>query len=165
MTESIVILPARLEWAESFRSCVDLVAKEKKYFLMTEAPVLERIRDFLAKLNTAGHPHFFAVKGNRVVGWCNVKRFDSPARAHAGELSMGLHPQYRGQGLGKKLILACLRECRILDYHKVELTVFTDNERAIRLYESLGFEQEGYVKDYARLSGAFKDAWIMGQIL
>lgn len=165
MSEAIVVLPARLEWAESFRLCVDQVSREKKYFLMTEAPPLSQVRDFLAKLNAAGHPQFFALRGDRVVGWCTVKRVEMPARAHVGELSMGLRPEDRAKGIGKKLVEACLRECRLLNYRKIELTVFTDNERAIRLYESTGFEKEGCLRDFARLQGLRKDAYLMGQFL
>jgi len=131
MTESIVILPARLEWAESFRLCVDSVASERKYFLMTEAPPLDKVREFLGKMSNLGHPHYFALKGSKVVGWCNVKRMEGIPRGHVGELSMGLDRQYRGQGLGKRLVMSALRECRLLDYHKIELTVFADNSRVI----------------------------------
>jgi ribosomal protein S18 acetylase RimI-like enzyme len=165
MTESIVILPARLEWAESFRLCVDAVASERKFFLMTEAPPLAKIREFLGQMSQLGHPHYFAMKGSKVVGWCNVKRMEGIQRWHVGELSMGIHREHRGQGLGQKLVMSALSECRHLDYHKIELTVFADNARAIRLYESTGFEPEGRLKDYSRHAEGFRDAILMGQVL
>ena len=161
MSEGIVILPVIPDWAETFRACVDQVAREQKYFLMMEAPPLEKVRDFLLKLNTAGHPHYCAMKGSEIVGWCNVKKNEMPARSHVGELSMGIRADHRRQGLGKKLVQACLRECRLLNFERIELVVFTDNEAAIQLYENLGFKKEGHFKDFARMGNESKDAYAM----
>ena len=165
MSDSIVILPVIPDWAESFRSCLDQVAREQKYFLMTEAPPLEKVRDFLLKINTAGHPHYCAMRGSEIVGWCNVKRNETPSRHHVGELSMGVHPDFRGQGLGRKLVQACLRECRLLNFERIELIVFSDNEGALHLYESFGFEIEGHLKDFARINGESKEALAMSLAL
>jgi len=40
---------------------------------------------------------------------------------------------------------------------RIELSVFTDNERAIRLYRSLGFEHEGTHRCYALRHGRYAD--------
>lgn len=43
-----------------------------------------------------------------------------------------------------------------LDLHRIELQVYTDNERGVRLYERCGFEIEGTLKEYAFRDG---DTW------
>jgi len=52
----------------------------------------------------------------------------------------------------------------LLDYafgalptNKIYLEVFTDNKKAIRLYEKLGFKQKGLLKEEIYKNGTFKD--------
>lgn len=42
--------------------------------------------------------------------------------------------------------------------------MFTDNERAIRLYRSLGFEHEGTHRAYALRDGVYADAHFMARL-
>ena len=49
-------------------------------------------------------------------------------------------PGYQGRGLGRRLMEASLRALRIRKFTAVSLTVTSGNERAVRLYEKLGFE-------------------------
>jgi len=66
----------------------------------------------------------------------NVPRL---GRLLVGELSL------RGKGLGKKMILLLLDECRnVHSSTGAELYVLTDNEPAIKCYESIGF---GFIGD------------------
>lgn len=48
--------------------------------------------------------------------------------------------QARGQGLGRKLCKACIERARLANYTRLYLTVAPDNQPAIRLYQTLGFE-------------------------
>lgn len=49
-------------------------------------------------------------------------------------------PGYQGRGLGRRLMEASLRALRVRHFTTVSLTVTSGNERAVRLYEKLGFE-------------------------
>ena len=48
-------------------------------------------------------------------------------------------PAYQGRGLGRRLMEASLQALRVRNFHTVSLTVTSNNERAVRLYERLGF--------------------------
>jgi len=49
----------------------------------------------------------------------------------------------QGHGLGRMLMEAALRHPRLADAGRVSLQVWEENERAVRLYESLGFAVTG----------------------
>lgn len=55
---------------------------------------------------------------------------------------------YRGKGLGTRLMAALLEEGRDCGMKEFTLEVRVSNQRAIRLYESLGFVQEGVRKRF-----------------
>ena len=55
---------------------------------------------------------------------------------------------YRGKGLGTRLMAALLEEGRGCGMKEFTLEVRVSNQRAIRLYESLGFVQEGIRKRF-----------------
>jgi ribosomal protein S18 acetylase RimI-like enzyme len=60
----------------------------------------------------------------------------------------GLHRLYvdtgvQGCGLGRALLEAALRHPRLADAGRVFLQVWDENERAVRLYESVGFRRVG----------------------
>ena len=47
---------------------------------------------------------------------------------------------------------------------RVELEVYADNERAIHLYEKLGFEQEGLLRMTTVRNGRYVDEYKMARI-
>lgn len=49
-----------------------------------------------------------------------------------------------------------------LNLHRVQLTVFADNERAIRLYEGLGFRREGAFREFVQRDAARQDMLLYG---
>lgn len=49
-------------------------------------------------------------------------------------------PGYQGRGLGRRLMEASLRALRVRHFNTVSLTVTSGNERAVKLYENLGFQ-------------------------
>ena len=58
----------------SLHRTVDIVAKERKYFIMTRAPKLSDIHKLASESSKAKLPFYVTCIGNRVIGWANVTR-------------------------------------------------------------------------------------------
>jgi ribosomal protein S18 acetylase RimI-like enzyme len=69
--------------------------------------------------------------------------------------------QYRRRGIGRMLLDEAVAWARVSGIRKIELHVFPWNEPAIGLYESFGFEREGYRKEHYARAGEYVDAILM----
>lgn len=88
-----------------------------------------------------------------------------PRRRHAMSLGMAVRPEAQGRGVGRALMDALLRQADDwLGVLRVELTVFCDNPRAIRLYQHCGFEIEGRLRAYALRAGRYEDCYTMARL-
>ena len=83
---------------------------------------------------------------------------------HNARLGMGIEKKFCGIGLGSALLQHAFDQAKRLKFHRVELTVRTFNEAGIRLYEKVGFERVGHLKDAAFIDGRYCDEY-MYQIL
>lgn len=71
----------------------------------------------------------------------------------------------RGRGYGGAAIELALRFAfDELNLHRVQLTVFSYNTRAIALYERLGFVREGTHREYLQRDGARHDMHLYGML-
>ncbi len=70
---------------------------------------------------------------------------------------MGLLPDWRGHGLGRRLLQIALDQADALRFSRVELDVVTDNTAAIALYERMGFVREGVKAGAWRLNDVTRD--------
>jgi RimJ/RimL family protein N-acetyltransferase len=158
---SVRIEPMTLDHVEGYRRALDLVARERKYLTMLEAqPEPDTLRFVKSNLEN-GNPMMVALAGDKVVGWCDVRREFFPSQAHRGTLGMGLLPEWRGRGLGQRLLEATLARARRSGFKRIELDVYADNLRAIALYEKAGFVREGLLRDATLIDGVFRDAILM----
>ncbi|WP_233789030.1 GNAT family N-acetyltransferase [Dickeya zeae] len=91
--------------------------------------------------------------------------FSNPRRRHAGSFGMGVKDTYQHQGIGSALLSALINLTdNWLNIHRIELTVYTDNDAALALYRKFGFIVEGESKDYAFRNGRFVDVFHMARI-
>lgn len=157
----VEIVYPTIELIPSYYDCLKTVASERIYLEMVEPPPLEKVIEFQGDLIAKGGPVFYAVDAGRVVGWCDVFSPDNPTQSHRGGLGMGLYSDYRGQGIGAKLVTSVLNHAKQFGLEKVELSVFTNNTRAVNLYKSLGFKEEGLIKNYRKLDGLTFDCLLM----
>jgi ribosomal-protein-alanine N-acetyltransferase len=100
----------------------------------------------------AGHHYLSAREGDSLIGYVGLARVGSEAEVH----TLAVDPAHQRQGIGRALLRA------ILDHAHgatVFLEVRTDNDSAIRLYRSEGFDVIGIRRGYYRPSGA--DAFTM----
>ncbi len=155
---SVAILPIAEAHAEGFHACLDTVAREKKYLAQVEALPLERVQGFVRESVASDAAQFVAVDGSIVVGWCDIFPGWAHAIEHCGSVGMGLLPAYRGRGIGQQLLSACLAKAKSKGITRVELEARADNERAIKLYERLGFKREALKRHGMRFDGVYYDS-------
>ena len=89
----------------------------------------------------------------------------SARRRHVGQLGMAVHDQWQGRGIGTALLNAAIELAdRWLNLSRLELTVYADNDAAVRLYKRFAFQIEGRLRKYAFRDGTFVDAYSMARV-
>ena len=161
----IDIAPIALEHAAGFHAGLDAVAKEKRYLAQTHVLPLERIEGFVRDSVANDAVQFVVLDGSTVVGWADVFPAWADAVKHCGSLGMGVLAPYRGQGIGGRLLRACLIKALTKGITRVELEARADNTRAIALYERAGFRHEAVKRNAMRFDGVYYDAVQMSILL
>ena len=100
----------------------------------------------------AGHYYLSARDGDSLIGYVGLARVGVQAEVH----TLAVDPTHHRRGIGRALLRAVLDRAQGAT---VFLEVRTDNESAINLYRSEGFEVIGTRRRYYRPSGA--DAFTM----
>lgn len=84
----------------------------------------------------------------KIVGLCDINRVTTKtdirhnAIGHRGILGITVLKEYRGIGIGTKLIKSCVKKAK-RKFEIVSLTAFENNAAAVRLYEKCGFKKYG----------------------
>jgi ribosomal protein S18 acetylase RimI-like enzyme len=162
---TVLITPITDSDVDSFRECLDAVAREGIYLALLEAPPLEGVRAFVRQNIANRVPQVVAKEHGRVVGWCDISPSWHHTLRHCGALGMGLLPQYRGLGLGRRLLEECLAIARAAGITRVTLEARVDNQRALHLYERAGFQHEGVRRHGMRVDGRYIDTVAMALLL
>jgi RimJ/RimL family protein N-acetyltransferase len=143
------------------------VAAEGRW-IGAEGPVdrSERVERWRGSLLDGSSVTFVAEDDGRIVGSATVNGIAGPCGTGVMDLGMALLGGYRGQGLGSKLLQACIDYAREAGAHKISLQVWPHNDAARALYKKFGFEEEGYLRrHWRRRSGELWDAVVMGLLL
>lgn len=85
----------------------------------------------------------------------------SAAAAEAHVLNVCVHPDWRSQGLGRLMMNRLIDEAESRAAETVFLEVRASNQAAIKLYESLGFNEVGLRQGYYPAQSGREDALVM----
>jgi putative acetyltransferase len=110
--------------------------------------------------------HLVAVTDGRVIASAGIHLQSwTPRRRHVGGLGMTVAADWQGKGVGSLLMNGLLDWAdNWIGLMRIELTVYTDNLRAIALYEKSGFVHEGTHRAYALRGGRYVDAHAMARL-
>ena len=111
-----------------------------------------------------GHLIIVAEYDAELIGMLNFHVDPRRRMKHHGALSINVSRGWRDQGLGRAMLqtlIAWAEEEPSIE--KLNLEVFTTNSRAISLYRSLGFQQEGHLHNQIKMApGEYVDILLMG---
>ncbi len=108
-----------------------------------------------------------AFAGDTVVGDLGVTMVRPIMKyRHRAYLGMSIRRAYWECGLGTRMLEIALAQAKANGFEQVELGVFSDNPRAIHVYEKMGFRQYGRQPRAFKLKdGSYADELIMVKFL
>ena len=105
-----------------------------------------------------------AVANGRIVAFSRCQGSSLKRLAHRVEFGVGVLQEYWGYGIGKQLLQESIAWADEQGVKKMTLHVLETNEKAIGLYQRLGFETEGVLKQDKLLSdGSYYSTIVMGR--
>ena len=111
--------------------------------------------------------HMVAEVNGKVTGYVQVKPVTSlQENAHVfGIAGLAVAPEARGRGVASALLAAVEKHARDSGARKLILRVLSTNDAALRLYERLGFRQEGTLREEFLIDGRYVDDVLMAKHL
>jgi len=97
-----------------------------------------------------------------VIGWAALTPVSSScAYAGVGEVSVYIHPDQRGKGVGKKLLQAMIIESENQNLWTLQAGIFPENLASLKIHEQCGFRQIGYREKIGQLKGIWRDTILL----
>ncbi|MBQ0137808.1 MAG: GNAT family N-acetyltransferase [Kurthia sp.] len=127
---------------------------------------VEGVELFIEHIKKQPHSELFTAIDNQIVaGYLMVRGDDTARTSHRAYLAIGVHEHFRGQGVGKQLLLKVEEWAKAQNVHRLELTVLTKNIGAVHLYEKMGFEKEGTKRNSLKINDQYEDEFFMSKLI
>jgi L-amino acid N-acyltransferase YncA len=113
-----------------------------------------------------GQPFIVAIDNDQVVGWTRAGAYsDRCVYEGVGEHAVYVHPDARGRGLGRTLLVELCAEAERGGLYKLTSRVFADNEPSRAAHRAAGFEEVGIQRRHGKLDGQWKDCVLIERLL
>lgn len=161
---TIVIRSAEPSDAAGISALLGLVGTFEGLLQTPDASVASRV-EHLQKIDPQSCK-LVAVVGSEIVGQAVLQTQGTALRRmHVRGLGIGIHPAWQNRGVGRMMM------ARLTDWAdnwanvlRIELHVHADNDRAMALYKSIGFVEEGRHKAYSLKNGRYIDSLSMARM-
>jgi ribosomal protein S18 acetylase RimI-like enzyme len=158
-----VIRPSRDGDAPELAALIDAVAAEGEFIVAVpgEPETLEQSARLISIVLEGGLSLSLEVDGV-LAGHVLAHRRAGRHYAHVAEIAIVVSNEHRRVGFGRMLMEMAIAWARAVGLAKLSLQVFPDNARAIALYRSLGFVDEGLARGEVRMPRGDRDLLCMG---
>lgn len=119
----------------------------------TQAPTYEKWME-----TAHSECHIVAEEKNQVLAWAKVlKTSERPVYAGVGEVSIYVHPNAKGKGIGKRLLKELIHVSEENGFWTLKAVIFPENQASIALHKSCGFRVVGTHEKMGRMDGIWRD--------
>ena len=110
------------------------------------------------------HPacHLVIEEGTKVLAFAKVLYTSlRPVYAGVGEVSIYVHPEAAGKGIGKKLLQELIRVSEKEGFWTLKAVIFPENVASIHLHKACGFREVGIHERMGKMDGVWRDNTIL----
>lgn len=133
--------------------------------LETEIKDFSYMKDWYDK-HSGRYKVIVAEHEGQTVGWASLNQYNNRcAYDGVADLSVYISREYRGKGIGKKLLAELVSLAKENGFHKMVLFTFPFNQLGQGLYKKMGFYEVGVFKNQGRLDSKFVDVMAMEKLL
>lgn len=105
-------------------------------------------KEHIKKVKSSETSNYFVVmKNNKIIGCIGFNGNTARKMKHYGTIGISVLKEYWGRGIATALLEKLISWAKEKGIKKINLDVFENNERAIKLYEKFGFKLEGCIED------------------
>lgn len=138
------------------------IHEEDLYYLKDTVTDSEVIRDWTNNINLEKVISIVALVEDAIIADATLHRSRVFARKHIAEVRVVVDPEYRGKGVGRRLLKELLDIAAELELFKVYMELVPAREdAAIEVVEGLGFKKTatlpGRIRDYY---GSYRDVFV-----
>ncbi len=156
------IRPVRIEDAVDLQNFRVMDGVRENILALTSERVTDA-EDYIKSLTANDHVLVAEIDG-RVVACAGLHVSPRSRLRHTAAFGIMVHADFQGQGIGTALMKKLLDIAdNGLMLKRVELNVFVENQRAVELYQRMGFVIEGTKKYAAVRSGVHADEYFMAR--
>lgn len=150
---------------EYYRSGFQAPDEEVQFFTGTmNSPTEDEIRAYVEKITEDDTRYDFLIINSKgeIIGESVINEIDEKLRCAHFRIAL-FKSENCGRGMGSEAIRMTLQfGFEKLNLHRIELEVFSFNQRAYQAYLRTGFREEGRKRDAVLIKGQYHDVIIMG---
>lgn len=155
---TFAIRPARQEDLAGIVGVIRTVVSAGTYVEAESVAQALDHEEVLLRLNQRESRMFFvATVEDEVIGWVHLQGSTLAKLAHTAELTVGLLPEYRGRGIGGRLLARALGWAKEQGYERIYQSVPATNPDAIGFLEHHGWREEARRPDHYRIDDVYVD--------
>ena len=165
----ITIRPAQSDDSCAIIDTVRSNANERSYVLMEHyGKDVESEREYISELDGTNNLLIVATAGGTAVGCLAALQADGGKRtetAHLLHLGLHLREEFRGQGIGTRLLDYAVAWAVEKGFKKLEANIFTTNKNSLIMFKKAGFVEEGVRKNRIQVGRELVNEVLMGKVL
>lgn len=139
---------------KAFHEFFTAVPYKERMFIKHKVTEPEVIHGWCTDIDYGRNLPLLAFADEKIVADATLHQQLGGWKTHIGRISVLVHPEYRGLGLAKTLVMEIVDIARHLGLDKVEAEFIGEQEAAIKMFALLGFSNlvrlRHYVKDMER---------------
>lgn len=168
-SEEVILRPAVPGDAAAIIRTIKSASTERSYVLMEQyGKNAESEEEYIRLIDCERCLLLVATIRGEVVGSLAAFQDDggeNPRTAHILQLGLHLAEEYRGLGIGSRMLQYVDAWAREHRFKKLEASIFTTNKRSLHLFTRSGFQEEGTRLKRLWVGNQYFDEVLMGKVL